>query len=100
LGNDSLSANKRSKIEQADQERDTFVQSKMQFLDLPNEIFLALAEVLPLNDLNSLVQTDRHFYTLLNTNLYRYGADDALLWAADHGIEETARKALKAGADR
>ncbi|KAG5290058.1 ankyrin repeat protein [Histoplasma ohiense] len=70
----------------------------MQYLHLPNEIFLALGEILPLADLNSLLQTNRRLFSLLNADLYRYGASSALLWAAEYGDEDIARKALRAGA--
>ncbi|PGH05448.1 hypothetical protein GX51_02972 [Blastomyces parvus] len=70
----------------------------MQFLDLPNELFVLLGEDLPLSDLNSLLQTNSRLYSLLNTELYRYGANSALLWAAEYGNENLARKALNARA--
>ncbi|OJD27037.1 hypothetical protein ACJ73_01564 [Blastomyces percursus] len=70
----------------------------MQFLNLPNEIFLVLGEKLPLADLNSLLQTNSRLYSLLGAELHRFGADSALLWAAEHGNDITARKALNARA--
>ncbi|KAL2366697.1 hypothetical protein RJZ56_000282 [Blastomyces dermatitidis] len=40
----------------------------------------------------------RRLYSLLDAKLYRLGANSSLLWAAEHGNEITARKALNARA--
>ncbi|BAE54561.1 unnamed protein product [Aspergillus oryzae RIB40] len=70
-------------------------------LDLPNEILHHIAGYLALeSDLNLLARTNRHFHSAINPLLYHFNAIhrqmSALLWAADHGIVETAQHSLNA----
>ncbi|KAJ5376683.1 hypothetical protein N7509_013569 [Penicillium cosmopolitanum] len=76
----------------------------MPLYHLPNELILLIAENLKSNgDLNSLIQTNTHFCKLLDPLLYlRDTASDppqAILWAAEGGNDNTARKSLEAGLD-
>ncbi|EEP82044.1 predicted protein [Uncinocarpus reesii 1704] len=77
---------------------------KAELAGMPNELLYHIAENVEDNkDLNSLVQTCRDFYDLLNPELYRRDARlsgaSALWWAAERGSVETAKKAVEAGAD-
>lgn len=53
-------------------------------------------------DINHFAQTNTRLYNLLNRYLYRYDVQQhgssALLWAAEHGQETTARESLEEGA--
>jgi ankyrin repeat protein len=81
-----------------------FIIKKMAVLDLPNEIFLGIAENLESQrDLSSFTQTNTRLYHLLSDHLYennikRHGSS-ALLWAAYHGHEKPVRRLLAKGAD-
>ncbi|KAJ5387078.1 hypothetical protein N7509_009619 [Penicillium cosmopolitanum] len=73
-----------------------------QFQDLPTELIHMISEFL--DDeyaINSLLQTNRRLFTLLNPALYlhhaQYPLPIALEWAARHGFERTVRYALDAG---
>ncbi|KAJ5903359.1 hypothetical protein N7504_005742 [Penicillium tannophilum] len=75
----------------------------MQISDLPNELISLISEYLDdENCINSLLQTCKRLFLLLNHSLYehnvRYSHACALEWAAKHGFETTARYALEAGA--
>jgi ankyrin repeat protein len=70
----------------------------MHILDFPVDVLFCVADFLPLSALNSLQQTNRKLHGLFEPWLYRYDAPAALAWAAEHGHEEAARKALGAGA--
>ncbi|KAL3492143.1 ankyrin repeat-containing domain protein [Aspergillus germanicus] len=72
---------------------------------LPTEIIHLIASYLEYEyELYALSQVNRDFHALLNQELYRTnvrkgrGESDALLWAAIHGLESTAVKAIAAGA--
>ena len=72
-------------------------------LRLPNELLQCVAENLDLAEhINAFARTNTRLYNLLNRYLYRYDiqqcGSSALLWAARHGQEATARKSLKEGA--
>jgi hypothetical protein len=74
----------------------------MPLLTLPPEILLSIAHTLTLeSDLNALIQTNRLFYSLLNSYLYHYnskwGRGTALLWAAKFGKVGTAGRCLGEG---
>ncbi|KAL2859432.1 hypothetical protein BJX68DRAFT_261871 [Aspergillus pseudodeflectus] len=53
-------------------------------------------------DLNELIQANKHLYTLLSTTLYKRNVAEnegsALMWASSHGRATTAAKSLAAGA--
>ncbi|KAL5341029.1 ankyrin repeat-containing domain protein [Aspergillus crustosus] len=76
---------------------------------LPNEIILSIAEFLAVPDLNSLLQSDHRFNSLLTSRLYRFAATytitqksrqkSPLTWAAEYERVATVRKLLDAGAD-
>ncbi|KAJ5281205.1 hypothetical protein N7478_006577 [Penicillium angulare] len=70
---------------------------------LPPELILLLATFLTTQrDINSLSQTNRYLYSLLNPYLYKIDAQEsntALFWGSQHGNEETFRKCLQAGAN-
>lgn len=71
---------------------------------LPNELLLWIADQLDSErDLNAFARVDRCTFSLRNPYSYRRNAREgnstALLWAAQHGSEPTARRALSAGAD-
>ncbi|CAH0044835.1 unnamed protein product [Clonostachys solani] len=72
-------------------------------LRLPNEILAAVVSWLETErDINALVLTSRHLYHSFNSVLYRRNAEDfggsALTWAVLFCREETAIKAVNAGA--
>ncbi|PGH34576.1 hypothetical protein GX50_02559 [[Emmonsia] crescens] len=76
----------------------------MAFLNIPSELILNIADEIPnIQDLNSLSQTCRDLYSLLNNYLYHRDAESgdlqALFWAAYKGLIPPARKALSHGAD-
>ncbi|CAG9983197.1 unnamed protein product [Clonostachys byssicola] len=72
-------------------------------LHLPNEMLEAIALCLETQrDIYALVRTNHQLHDALNSTLYRRNVDDsggsALTWAVIHGREETAIKAINAGA--
>ncbi|KAK7221468.1 hypothetical protein V2G26_009471 [Clonostachys chloroleuca] len=72
-------------------------------LHLPNEILEAIASWLETQrDIYALVRTSRQLRDALNSTLYRRNVEDsggsALTWAVDYRREETAIKAIRAGA--
>ncbi|KAL2864007.1 ankyrin repeat domain-containing protein [Aspergillus lucknowensis] len=76
----------------------------MTLLELPQELLLAIASFLEAErDINSLSRTNTQLHALLNPYLYRQNArtsnSSALLWAAVHGRENTARFSLQCGAN-
>lgn len=75
----------------------------MTLLVLPNELLLAIAEILPQPSINALARTNCRCYDLLNPVLYAYNVQthhgDALHWAASHGQPEAAWKSLRQGAN-
>lgn len=78
-----------------------FTPAMRQLLNLPNELLYAIGESIEeVPDLNSFAQTNKRLYSLLWEYLYRSTAGwdaprpPAIIWAALHGQEETARKAL------
>ncbi|KAJ5294455.1 hypothetical protein PENANT_c006G06987 [Penicillium antarcticum] len=75
----------------------------MPLLDLPNELLLAIANPLDSEgDINALVQTNRHFHSLLNSHLYKHNVlhneGSALEWAAAHGILASVKEFIQQGA--
>jgi hypothetical protein len=69
---------------------------EMPLLNLPNEPIQMIAESLEAEcEINTLVQTNRHLYALLNLYLYRLNiqqnGSSTLLWAAQHGQDTTAK---------
>lgn len=78
--------------------------STMHLLSLPNELLELIASFLQhACELNFFSQTSKHLYLLFNHELYKRNSTKrpnnfALEWAAQHGYEKTAQKALKAGA--
>lgn len=72
---------------------------------LPTEISLMIAETSDSQStINSLAQTNRALYSLLNSYLYQYHVrhylpEYALTWAAENGQSKTLENLLKAGAD-
>lgn len=73
------------------------------FSRIPNEILLCIAEELEFPwDLNSFTQVNHSFHATLNRYLYQRNIKEwhssALGWAAEHGIESTARRMLDEGA--
>ncbi|PLN86075.1 ankyrin repeat-containing domain protein [Aspergillus taichungensis] len=74
-----------------------------QLLDLPHELLLLIARYLPSQkDINSLVQTNRQLYALLNVFLckfnIRHHRSSALTWAARNGKNDLIKRMLDAGA--
>ena len=74
--------------------------SAMPLLNLPNELLLKISENLESErDINAIAQANCRLYCLLDSYLYRYNVQQsgssALLWAARHGQEATARKLLR-----
>jgi hypothetical protein len=72
----------------------------MPLLDLPNELVQDISEYLKSErDINAIAQANRRLYCLLDSYLYRYNVQQsgssALLWAARHGQEATAQKAIR-----
>ncbi|KAL1998840.1 hypothetical protein VTN02DRAFT_5498 [Thermoascus thermophilus] len=75
----------------------------MLLLDFSNEVLLSIADqIQQLGDVYALACTCRRWYGILEAYLYRHDArlplSRALCWAARHGQESTARKALSRGA--
>lgn len=73
-------------------------------LSLPTELLQWIVDILTsVQDINALVLTNKHLYELFNLHLYRYDAlhenSSALLWAAEHGNQETLHLSLSQGAD-
>lgn len=73
----------------------------LQLQDLPNEILCRVTHYLDTEqNINSLARTNRHLYHRTNALLYRHNAIHqnifALLWAADHGVLNTAVYAVHA----
>lgn len=72
-------------------------------IELPNDVLLVLADILPDAAINVLTQTSRRFSATFNHVLYSRNARQqnslALQWAAYYGVVGTVRKALAAGAD-
>jgi hypothetical protein len=71
----------------------------MSVLSLANETVIQIVGYLDQQrDINSVCRVNYRFYTLFNDYLYRYNVhfrgSSALLWAAKHGNESTARKLL------
>ncbi|KAE8380348.1 fungal-specific transcription factor domain-containing protein [Aspergillus bertholletiae] len=76
----------------------------MSLLLLPTELILVVTASLDTQrDINALCQTNRYFYRLLNTRLYRFHVlnhdGSALQWAAKHGQVSTMKKLVDAGAN-
>jgi ankyrin repeat protein len=76
----------------------------MSLLSWPDELLQLIVQYLESErDLNCFAQTSHRHYNLVNDNLYRYhiqhGKSTALLWAAYHGREGTARILLREGAN-
>ena len=73
----------------------------LQLHDLPNEILYRVIHYLDTEqDINSLTQTNHHFYHQTNALLYHHNAIhqriSVLLWAADHRVLNTAEYAVHA----
>lgn len=73
----------------------------LQLHDLPNEILCRVTHYLDTEqNIDSLARTNRHLYHRTNALLYRHNAIHqklfALLWAADHGVLNTAAYAVHA----
>ena len=78
--------------------------SRVEFLSLPNEIIIEVIELLDKQrDIHSVILVNKRLYDLFKDYLYRYNIkyrrSFALLWAAMHGRESTARKLLHLGAN-
>jgi ankyrin repeat protein len=76
----------------------------MPLLDLANELLCCISENLELEkDINAFAQANHRLYRLVNNYLYRHhiqhSGSVALLWAAYHGKEATARRLLEEGAN-
>ncbi|KAA8649917.1 hypothetical protein EYZ11_009027 [Aspergillus tanneri] len=76
----------------------------MALLTLPLELLELITDNLTsLEDINSLVRTNRRLYGLFNDRLYRHDVhffkSSALLWASEKGQLQTAKASLQAGAD-
>lgn len=68
----------------------------------PDELLLGVIHYLDQSDTNAFAQTCRYMHNIADQCLYKRDAkysSSALLWAAEHGKERTARKALASGAD-
>ncbi|KAJ0421492.1 ankyrin repeat-containing domain protein [Aspergillus carlsbadensis] len=71
---------------------------------LPTELLIIIASFLDYEcEINNLSRVNHNFYAVLNRYLYRVNfakvrSSQPLQWAATHGIEATARKAIDAGA--
>ncbi|KAJ5755790.1 hypothetical protein N7533_005333 [Penicillium manginii] len=66
---------------------------------IPTELIILIGQWLAPSDLNALAKTKGRFYQSLNPSLWQQKEDLALLWAAEHGKIECARKALAFGAN-
>lgn len=71
----------------------------MQFLNLPNELILLIADELVATDVNSLLRTTRHLAELLTPRLHTLASEDkdgspALCWAVQHSFEPLVRLLL------
>ena len=76
----------------------------MAFFSLLNEIIIEIAENLDNEqDIYCLIRVSRRLYNLIDKYLYchniKHRGSSALLWAAEHDHESTARKLLHLGAD-
>ena len=76
----------------------------MSLLDFPTEILEIIGHSLESEaDINALLQTNRLFYQILKTYLYKFNASfftgSALLWAVRHHQPQTAHKALQNGVE-
>jgi len=76
----------------------------MSIATLPTELLAQVVDLLiDQQDINSVTRLNRRFYKLFNEYLYTYNIrfrkSRALLWAAKHGQETTARRLLHLGAD-
>jgi ankyrin repeat protein len=76
----------------------------MSFPKFANELLFLIAEDLGQNDLNHLLQTNRHLFALLTPLLEQFAVEDkdgltALQWASEKGYEPLARLVLQHGAD-
>lgn len=76
----------------------------MAFFSLPNEIIIEIAENLDKEqDIYCFIRVSRRLYNLIDKYLYchniKHRGSSALLWAAEHDRESTARKLLHLGAD-
>ncbi len=76
----------------------------MSFLGLANELIIQIVGYLDSQrDISSASLVNRRFHNLFDDYLYRYNirfrGSSALLWAASHGSESTARRSLHLGAD-
>ncbi|KAF7623159.1 hypothetical protein AFLA_010468 [Aspergillus flavus NRRL3357] len=75
----------------------------MSLLRLPCELLLVVAEFLETEeDINALSQVNRVLHAVINPYLYRFNAwnseSSALVWAAAHGVEDTAWISIREGA--
>lgn len=75
----------------------------MSLLHFPTVLLLFIATFLGTErDINSFSQASNRLHTVVNPYLYRYNSqhtkDSALLWAAEHGNEATARMSIQKGA--
>lgn len=72
------------------------------FFRLPNELLFLIASFLEAErDISSLARTCQRYYSLLNVFLYQHNSllgSSALLWAAQRGMEQTARISIQNGA--
>ncbi|KAH8151144.1 uncharacterized protein LAJ45_04846 [Morchella importuna] len=73
-------------------------------LNLPNELLFIIAEHLPVPDLNSFLQTNRHLAAMLTPLLHQSAVTDldgcpALLWALGTAHEQLVRLLLEKGVD-
>lgn len=78
-------------------------QTPMSLLRLPCELLLLVAEFLETEeDINALSQVNRVLHAVINPYLYRFNAwnseSSALVWAAAHGVEDTAWISIREGA--
>ncbi|OAA45083.1 Ankyrin repeat-containing domain protein [Cordyceps fumosorosea ARSEF 2679] len=63
--------------------------------DLPPELLLHLARLLPIADSYSLAQTCKHIEGVLHTYIFQHQGERLLHWAASSGRPALAQKALK-----
>lgn len=76
----------------------------MPLLELPRELLYCISDCLNTEkDINAFARVDRTLYRLFNEYLYRHNIrqsrSTAILWAAEHGRQETARQLLRHGAN-
>lgn len=72
----------------------------MEILEFPSDILVVLGKCLPLRDLNSLIQANRHLALLLNTVLYQRaikldGGSALMNWGVRHGNASLIRTLVK-----